>query len=80
MCTGGLRRTQEAVEPFTVLPVSEDLARGGAMLNCAGFARLTSGHMVENILHGPAVGEVTLSPLTVRLLPVPPGALVGVEE
>ena len=50
------------------------------MVNCAGFTRLTSGHMVEDILHGPAVGEVALSPLTVGLLPVPPGALVGVEE
>ena len=47
------------------------------MVSCAGFTLLTSGHMVEDILHGPAVGEVTLS---VGLLPVPSEALVGVEE
>ena len=50
------------------------------MVSCAGFTRLTSGHMVEDILNGPAVGDVALLLLTVGLLPVPHGALVGVEE
>ena len=50
------------------------------MVNCTGFARLTSGHMVEDILHGPAVGEGALPLLTAGLLPVPPDALVGMEE
>ena len=50
------------------------------MVNCAGFTRLTSTHMVEDILNGPAVRDVALLLLTVGLLPVPHGALVGVEE
>ena len=50
------------------------------MVDSAGLARLTSGHVVENILHGPAVGESALPLLTAGLLPVSPGTLVGVEE
>ena len=56
-------------------PVSLDVSRGEAVVNCAGAACLTTGHMGEDILHGPAAGEGALP-----LLPVPPDALVGVEE
>ena len=74
------RQTHGTVGPIAVLPVSDDLARGGAVVDSAGLARLTSGHVVENILHGPAVGESALPLLTAGLLPVSPGTLVGVEE
>ena len=59
----------------TLIELFDDLSRGEAVLNIADFSRLTSGHMGEDILDGPAVGEGALP-----LLPVPPGALVGVEE
>ena len=41
-------------------PVGEDLAGGGAVLDWALPVFLTSGHVLEDILHGPAVGEVAL--------------------
>ena len=50
------------------------------MVDRAGLPRLTSGHVVEDILHGPAVGEGALPLLAAGLLSVPPGALVGMEE
>ena len=42
------------------------------MVNCAGPAYLTSGHVAEDILDHAAVGQVALSLLS--------GALMGVEE
>ena len=54
------------------------------MRDCAGFTRLTGRHVVQDVLHGPAVGEGALSHLTsvagTLLLSVSPGALVGVEQ
>ena len=54
------------------------------MVDRAGLPRLTSGHVVEDILHGPAVRESALPHLCrvagILLLSVSPGALVGVEE
>lgn len=47
-------------------------------LTLAGFAGLAVCHVVENILHGPAVGQRARSHLAVGLLA--PLALVGVEQ
>ena len=53
-------------------PVGEDLAGGGAVLDWALPVFLTSGHVLEDILHGLAVGEVALL--------LTSGAHAGVEE
>ena len=54
------------------------------MRDCTGLPRLAGGHVVQDVLHGPAVGESALPHLHgvpgALLLSVPPGAFVGVEE
>ena len=54
------------------------------MRDCAGFTRLAGRHVVQHVLHGPAVRESALPHLRsvpgTLLLPVSPGALVSMEE
>lgn len=39
-----------------------------APLTLAGFAGLTVGHVIKDVLHGSAVGQVALADLSVGLL------------
>ena len=68
------------VLPVAVLPVSNYLPGGGAVRHCAHLADLAGSHVVEDVLHGAAVGDGAPS-LSLRLLlfSISSATLVGVQ-
>ena len=53
-------RTESAVTFPALAPVRQHLPRRGAVSDPAQFPRLAGGHVVEDILHGLAVGKGAL--------------------
>jgi hypothetical protein len=77
------RQAHRAVLPVAVLPMGDYLSGAAAVRHAAVLAGLAGGHMKEDIFHSAAVRQRTLSDLHPRLLlllPVPPLALVGVQQ
>jgi hypothetical protein len=65
--------------------VGNYLPGGGAVRHCARLAGLAGSHVVEDVLHGAAVGEGALAHLlSLRLLlllfSISPLTLVGVQQ
>ena len=79
------READWTVLPVAVFPVGNYLPGGGAVRHCARLAGLAGSHVVEDVLHGAAVGEGALAHLlSLRLLlllfSVSPLTLVGVQQ
>ena len=61
------READWTVLPVAVLPVGNYLPGGGAVRHCTRLASLAGSHVVEDVLHGAAVGDGAPS-LSLRLL------------
>jgi len=79
------READWTVLPVAVFPVGNYLPGGGAVRHCARLAGLAGCHVVEDVLHGAAVGERALAHLlSLRLLlllfSISPLTLVRVQQ
>jgi hypothetical protein len=67
-----------------MFPVSDYLPGGGAVGHVTRLARLTSGHVVQHVLHRPAVRQGALPHLRrvpcILLLPISSLTLVSMEQ
>ena len=63
------RKADWTVLPVAMFPVGDYLPGGGAVRHCARLAGLARCHVVQDVLHGPTVGEGALAHLLcLRLL------------
>ena len=72
------READWTVLPVAVFPVGNYLPGGGAVRHCARLAGLAGCHVVEDVLHGTAVGQSAGPYFPIGLLP--PLALMCMEQ